>query len=135
MVCGLVYGPHSPLVPLLELIVLTQAAFGAEVAVVTLELGVGVPVGVPVEVPVEVPVGEDAELCVAEHPATAKMTALVIAAAIVAPGRDRLVMGGCLSLAPRTLTTRYVTVQWSCPICSGAHRRRPCRWALTWHRD
>ena len=113
---GALSGGHEPSAALV-----VQAAASAEVEVVAFELGV--------EVPVEVPVGEDAGLCVAEHPTTATITALVIAAATVTPGRDRLVKGGCLSLAPRTLTIRYVTVRWSCPICSGGHWLRPCHWA------
>ena len=114
---GALSGGHDPSAALV-----VQVAASAEVEVVAFELGVDVPADVPAEVPAEVPVGEDAGLCVAEHPTTATITALVIAAATVTPGRDRLVMGGCLSLAPRTLTIRYVTVRWSCPICSGGHR-------------
>lgn len=83
-----------------------QVAATGEVEVVAFELGVEVPAG---EVPaVEVPAGEDAGLCVAEHPATA-ITALVIAAATVTRGRDRLIMDGCPPLAPQALTIRYGT--------------------------
>ena len=87
-----------------------QVAAIAEVEGSEFELGVEVPAGEDVEVPagedVEVPPGEGAGLCVAEHPTTATITAPVIAATTVMPGRDRLVMGDCLSLAPQALTIR-----------------------------
>jgi hypothetical protein len=90
-----------------------QVAAIAEVEEPAFELDVEVPAGEDVEVPagedVEVPAGEGAGLCVAEHPTTATRTAPVIAAATVTPGRDRLVMGDCLSLAAQALTIRYDT--------------------------
>src|ERR1700722_8905277 len=57
------------------------------------------------EPPAASPTGEDAGvppdeavvLCDDVHPATAKSTAPTIAATTVMPGRDRLVMGDCLS--------------------------------------
>jgi len=57
----------------------------------------------------ELPVSEGlvAGLFVAEHPDTATITALMIAAAMVAPGRDRVVMDGCPPLNPRTFIIRY----------------------------
>jgi hypothetical protein len=64
---------------------------------------------VPTAEDVEVPPGEAAGLCVEEHPTTATITAPVIAATTVLPGRDRLVMGDCLSVALQALTVRYGT--------------------------
>jgi hypothetical protein len=82
--------------------VIVQVAESAEVGVEALEFGAEVPAA-------EGPVGEDAGLCVAEHPTRATLNALMIAAATVTLGRNRVVMGGCPSLNPRTPTIPYGT--------------------------
>jgi hypothetical protein len=84
------------------------------VEAVAVELGAEVPVA-------EGPVGEDAGLCVAEHPATATRTVLMIAAAPVTPGRDRLVMGGCPSLNP------WIPIKGYGPAAAAVHLPGPSR--------
>jgi len=87
---AVLYGPHCPLPALVVQLepaegvmsTGTEEPAGAEVA----EVEVGVEFGV------EVTAGEDAVLCVDEHPTRATTTALVIAAATVMRGRDRLIM-------------------------------------------
>jgi hypothetical protein len=94
------YGGHSPCGSLVEQVATTGVKETA------LELAAEVPLAAD---DVEVPAGGSAGLCVEEHPASAKITAPVIATTTVRPGRDRLVMGDCLSLAHQALTVRYGT--------------------------
>jgi hypothetical protein len=82
--------------------VAASAEVEVEVGAEAVEFGAEGPVG-------EGPVGEASGLCVAEQPATATITALMVAAATVALRRDMVVMGGCPSLNPRTPTLLYGT--------------------------